>query len=65
VVSTYNEPSKAIRNLRRRCVIAGRESSDGRVLRFLLRLLLKYPEILAWEKLWNDGQQSVYATSTS
>jgi hypothetical protein len=25
------------------------------------RLLLKYPEILAWEKLWNDGQQSTYA----
>jgi hypothetical protein len=25
------------------------------------RLLLKYPEILAWEKLWNDGQQTTYA----
>ena len=25
------------------------------------RLLLKYPEILAWEKLWNDGQQSAHA----
>ncbi len=25
------------------------------------RLLIKYPEILAWEKLWNDGQQSTYA----
>lgn len=24
------------------------------------RLLLKYPEIVAWEKLWNDGQQSTY-----
>ncbi len=24
------------------------------------RLLVKYPEILAWEKLWNDGQQSTY-----
>jgi hypothetical protein len=24
------------------------------------RLLLQYPEILAWEKLWNDGQQSTY-----
>jgi hypothetical protein len=22
---------------------------------------VKYPEILAWEKLWNDGQQSTYA----
>src|SRR5256886_15762933 len=25
------------------------------------RLLGKYPEILAWETLWNDGQQSAYA----
>ncbi len=25
------------------------------------RLLVQYPEILAWEKLWNDGQQSTYA----
>jgi len=24
------------------------------------RLLVKYPEILAWEKLWNDGQQNTY-----
>src|SRR2546429_4212999 len=24
-------------------------------------LLVKYPEILAWEKLWNDGQKSTYA----
>jgi len=24
-------------------------------------LLLNYPEILAWEKLWNDSQQSTYA----
>jgi hypothetical protein len=25
------------------------------------RQLLNYPEILAWEKLWNDGQKSTYA----
>jgi hypothetical protein len=24
------------------------------------RLLVQYPEILAWEKLWNDGQKSTY-----
>src|SRR2546429_1766573 len=24
------------------------------------RLLVKHPEILAWETLWNDGQQSTY-----
>jgi len=26
------------------------------------RLLVQYPEILAWEKLWNDGQHSTYAS---
>jgi hypothetical protein len=26
------------------------------------RLLVQYPEILAWEKLWNDGLQSTYAS---
>src|SRR5215471_7441337 len=25
------------------------------------RLLVQYPEILAWEKLWNDGLQATYA----
>jgi len=26
------------------------------------RLLVQYPEILAWEKLWNDGLQATYAS---
>jgi len=26
------------------------------------RLLVEYPEILAWEKLWNDGLKSTYAS---
>jgi hypothetical protein len=34
--------------------------SDGYFVSYW-RLLVKYPEILAWEKLWNDGQQSTYA----
>jgi hypothetical protein len=25
------------------------------------RLLVQYPEILGWEKLWNDGQKSTYS----
>jgi hypothetical protein len=34
--------------------------SDGYFVSFW-RLLIQYPEILAWEKLWNDGQKSTYA----
>lgn len=33
--------------------------SDGYFVTFW-RLLLNYPEILAWEKLWTDSQQEVY-----
>lgn len=33
---------------------------DGYFVTFW-RLLLNYPEILAWEKLWTDSQQEVYA----
>ncbi|HEV2688636.1 MAG TPA: twin-arginine translocation signal domain-containing protein [Bryobacteraceae bacterium] len=33
--------------------------SDGYFVAFW-RLLLEYPEILAWEKLWSDGQYAVY-----
>ena len=33
--------------------------SDGYFVTFW-RLLLNYPEILAWEKLWTDGQHDVY-----
>lgn len=44
-------------------VEAGRSKarpSDGYFVSFW-RLLIQYPEILAWEKLWNDGQKSTYA----
>ena len=33
--------------------------SDGYFVT-LWRLLLEYPEILAWEKLWSDSQQEIY-----
>lgn len=35
--------------------------TDGYFVSFW-RLLIQYPEILAWEKLWNDGQKSTYAS---
>jgi len=39
---------------------AGSHPSDGYFVSYF-RLLVQYPEILAWEKLWNDGQQNAYA----
>jgi len=39
---------------------AEKRPADGYFVSYW-RLLLKYPEILAWEKLWADGQQSTYA----
>jgi len=39
---------------------AANRPTDGYFVSYW-RLLLNYPEILAWEKLWNDGQQSAYA----
>jgi hypothetical protein len=38
---------------------AGRRPSDGYFVSYW-RLLVKYPELLAWEKLWNDGLESAY-----
>jgi hypothetical protein len=40
---------------------AAKRPTDGYFVSYW-RLLLKYPEILGWEKLWTDGQQSTYAT---
>lgn len=42
-----------------RAAWADQKPSDGYFVTFW-RLLLNYPEILAWEKLWTDGQQEVY-----
>jgi hypothetical protein len=39
---------------------SGARPSDGYFVTFW-RLLLRYPEILAWEQLWTDSQHEVYA----
>src|SRR2546427_2184148 len=38
---------------------AGQKPADGAFVTFW-RLLVKYPEILAWEKLWNDALNDTY-----
>jgi hypothetical protein len=39
---------------------AGERPNDGYFVQFW-RLLLEYPELLAWEKLWTDGKHAIYA----
>jgi hypothetical protein len=39
---------------------AGQRPTDGYFVAFW-RLLLDYPEILAWEKLWTDSKHAIYA----
>jgi hypothetical protein len=39
---------------------AGQRPNDGYFVEFW-RLLLDYPELLAWEKLWTDGKHAIYA----
>src|SRR5438552_8164247 len=39
---------------------AGDRPTDGYFVTFW-RLLLDYPEILAWEKLWTDSKHAIYA----
>jgi hypothetical protein len=38
---------------------AGQRPNDGYFVEFW-RLLLEYPELLAWEKLWTDGKHAIY-----
>ncbi|HEV2969248.1 MAG TPA: twin-arginine translocation signal domain-containing protein [Pirellulales bacterium] len=38
---------------------AGNRPSDGYFVTFW-RLLVEYPELIAWEKLWTDGQHAIY-----
>ena len=38
---------------------AGTRPADGYFVTFW-RLLVEYPELLAWEKLWTDGQHAIY-----
>lgn len=42
-----------------RAAWVGQKPSDGYFVTFW-RLLLNYPEILAWEKFWTDSQQEIY-----
>ncbi len=44
-----------------RSVRAGRKPRDGAFVAFW-RILTEYPEVLAWEKLWTDGQFDSYRT---
>jgi hypothetical protein len=39
---------------------AGERPTDGYFVTFW-RLLVEYPEIVAWEKLWTDGKHEIYA----
>jgi hypothetical protein len=39
---------------------ANHRPTDGYFVEFW-RLLLDYPELLAWEKLWTDGKHAIYA----
>jgi hypothetical protein len=43
-----------------RAARANQRPNDGYFVEFW-RLLLDYPELLAWEKLWTDGEQAIYA----
>jgi hypothetical protein len=38
---------------------AGQRPNDGYFVEFW-RLLLEYPELIAWEKLWTDGKHAIY-----
>lgn len=51
----YRELEKFVRASR-----SGQRPVDGQFVTFL-RLILKYPEILAWEQFWHDGLREVYA----
>ena len=51
----YEELAELVRASR-----AGRRPADGHFVSYW-RLLVQYPEILAWERLWNDGLHTTYA----
>src|SRR4030095_9477088 len=42
-----------------RAAAANQRPTDGYFVSFW-RLLLEYPELLTWEKLWTDGKHAVY-----
>ncbi|MBI4875401.1 MAG: hypothetical protein HY822_12275 [Acidobacteria bacterium] len=43
-----------------RAARSGKKPVDGHYVTFW-RLLMKYPEILAWEQFWHDGLREIYA----
>jgi hypothetical protein len=55
-VAGYTALEEFVRSTR-----GGRKPRDGAFVAFW-RLLVEYPELLAWEKLWNDGQFDSYRT---
>lgn len=55
-VDGYTKLASLVRESR-----AGSRPNDGYFVSYW-RLLVQYPEILAWEKLWNDGQHGTYVS---
>ncbi|PYY13273.1 MAG: hypothetical protein DMG60_22320 [Acidobacteria bacterium] len=59
----FSRPMFTVRGIRELCVVqqsrAGSRPADGFFVSYW-RLLVEYPEILTWEKLWNDGQKRAY-----
>lgn len=51
----YRELEQYVRSAR-----GGKRPVDGYYVTFL-RLLMRYPEILAWEQFWHDGLREIYA----
>jgi hypothetical protein len=55
-IEGYSKLAQLVRSSR-----SGRRPADGNFVSYW-RLLVQYPEILAWEKLWNDGLKNTYAS---
>jgi len=55
-VDGYTKLAALVRSTRQ-----GQRPPDGYFVSYW-RLLVEYPEILAWEKLWNDGLKTTYAS---
>jgi hypothetical protein len=58
------DPQRAMEGYRKladfvKSALAGKRPTDGYFVTFW-RLLLDYPEILAWEKLWTDSKHAIY-----
>ena len=51
----YRELERYVRAAR-----AGKRPVDGHYVAFW-RVIMKYPEILAWEQFWHDGLREIYA----